>query len=42
MKLPVSDTMKSLKNFTMFFFVKIAQHQDHEVLSRSSKTSAAA
>ena len=30
MKLPVMDNMKSLKEYTMFFFIKIAQHSDIE------------
>ena len=37
MKLPVSDSMKSLKDFTMMFFVKIAQHQDAESMDRSKR-----
>ena len=37
LKLPVSDTMKSLQNFTMMFFVKTAQHQDHETLDRTQR-----
>ena len=37
MKLPVMDSTKALKEFTMFFFVKIAQHADIDNLDRQQR-----